>query len=95
MYSRQISNELWDKMVPLIPEHKTHRPLGTHHKRVDNRTAMNVIFFVLRTGCQWNALNGEWTVSVHQIQPIVAFSNGVMLVFLSGSGKTDCWPVKS
>ncbi len=45
------------KMAPLIPEHKTHHPLGTHRKRVDNRAAMNAIFFVLRTGCQWNALN--------------------------------------
>lgn len=44
-------------MAALIPEHKTHHPLGTHRKRVENRAAMNAIFFVLRTGCQWNALN--------------------------------------
>lgn len=53
----QISDELREKLVPLLPEHKTHHPLGTHRKRVDNRAAMNAIFFVLRTGCQWNALN--------------------------------------
>ncbi|WP_433914367.1 transposase [Escherichia coli] len=53
----QISDELWEKMAPLIPEHRTQHPLGTHRKRVDNRAAMNAIFFVLRTGCQWNALN--------------------------------------
>lgn len=53
----QISDELWNKMAPLLPEHNTHNPLGTHRKRVDNRAAMNAIFFVLRTGCQWNALN--------------------------------------
>lgn len=53
----QISDELWEKMARLIPEHKTQHPLGTHRKRVDNRAAMNAIFFVLRTGCQWNALN--------------------------------------
>ncbi|MFP9231300.1 transposase [Pectobacterium cacticida] len=41
----QISDELWEKMAPLIPEHKTHHPLGTHRKRVDNRAAMNAIFF--------------------------------------------------
>ena len=52
-----ISDELWAKMEPLLPEHKTNHPLGTHRKRVDNRAAMNAIFFVLRTGCQWNALN--------------------------------------
>lgn len=53
----QISDELRETMAPLIPEHKTHHPLGTHRKRVDNRAAMNAILFVLRTGCQWNALN--------------------------------------
>jgi transposase len=53
----RISDELWEKMAPLIPEHKTSHPLGTHRKRVDNRAAMDAIFFVLRSGCQWNALN--------------------------------------
>ncbi|AKH65561.1 MULTISPECIES: transposase [Photorhabdus] len=53
----RLSDELWGKMAPLIPEHKTQHPLGTHRKRVDNRAAMDAIFFVLRTGCQWNALN--------------------------------------
>lgn len=52
-----LSNELWEKMAPLIPEHKTSHSLGTHRKRVDNRAAMDAIFFVLRIGCQWNALN--------------------------------------
>lgn len=44
-------------MEPLLPEHKTSHPLGTHRKRVDNRAAMDAILFVLRTGCQWNSLN--------------------------------------
>lgn len=52
-----ISDELWAKMEPLLPEHKTNRPQGRHRKRVDNRAAMNAIFFVLRTGSQWNVLN--------------------------------------
>lgn len=54
----QISDELWEKMAPPLPEHKTHHLLGPHRRRADNRAAMNAIFFVLRTGCQWNALNG-------------------------------------
>ena len=53
----QLSDELREKMAPLIPEHTTQHPPGTHRKRVDNRAAMNATFFVLRTGCQWNALN--------------------------------------
>lgn len=35
---------------------ETH-PWGVHRPRVPNRAAMDGIFFVLRTGCQWNALN--------------------------------------
>lgn len=38
----QISDELWEKMLPLIPEHKIHHPLGTHRRRVDNRAAIQV-----------------------------------------------------
>ncbi len=37
----QISDELREKMAPLIPEHKTQHPPGTHRRRVDNRAAMN------------------------------------------------------
>ena len=31
--------------------------MGCHRPRVPDRTAMDAIFFVLRTGIQWNALN--------------------------------------
>ncbi len=52
-----LPDELWSQMEPLLPARKKH-PLGCHNPRVDDRDAMNAILFVLRTGCQWNALNG-------------------------------------
>ena len=52
----EISDELWVEIKPLLPPGQPH-PLGCHNPRVDNRRAMNAILFVLRTGCQWNALN--------------------------------------
>src|SRR5919197_1151074 len=52
-----IPDALWNEIQPLLPKHVTHYPLGCHRKRVDDRSAMNAIFFVLKTGCQWNALN--------------------------------------
>ena len=52
----RISDELWATIEPLLPPPPTH-PLGCHRPRVPNRRAMDAIFFVLRTGCQWNALN--------------------------------------
>lgn len=59
----RIPDLLWSQIEPLLPEHKRPHPLGCHRKRVDNRAAMNAIFFVLRTGCQWNALNATRTCS--------------------------------
>jgi transposase len=53
----RIPDELWAPIQPLLPPRKTH-PLGCHRPRVDDRRAMDAIFFVLRTGCQWNALQG-------------------------------------
>jgi len=53
----RIPDALWKQMEPLLPAGKKH-PLGGHNPRVPNRDAMNAILFVLRTGCQWNALNG-------------------------------------
>jgi transposase len=52
----RIPDELWACIQPLLPPRKPH-PLGCHRPRVDDRQAMDAIFFVLRTGCQWKALN--------------------------------------
>ncbi|WP_460431535.1 IS5 family transposase [Azotobacter salinestris] len=53
----RIPDELWAQIQPMLPVHKTNHPLGCHRRRTDDRVAMNAILFVLRTGCQWNALN--------------------------------------
>ena len=52
----RIPDVLWDRIEPLLPARKPH-PLGCHRPRVDDRKAIDAIFFVLRTGCQWQALN--------------------------------------
>jgi transposase len=52
----RLPDTLWERMEPLLPPRKAH-PLGCHNPRVPDRDAMNAILFVLRTGCQWNALN--------------------------------------
>jgi transposase len=51
----RIPDALWEQMVPLLPPWPRH-PLGCHNPRVP-RAAMDAIFFVLRTGCQWGALS--------------------------------------
>ncbi|TGE00745.1 transposase [Methylobacterium nonmethylotrophicum] len=53
--SWRIADALWMRMEPLLPSRPRH-PLGCHDPRVPDRAAMDAIV-VLRTGCQWNALN--------------------------------------
>ena len=52
----RIPDTLWERIEPLLPPGKPH-PLGCHNPPVEPRKAMDAIFFVVRTGCQWNALN--------------------------------------
>jgi len=52
----RIPDKLWARLEPLLPARPRH-PLGCHNPRVRDRDAMDAIFFVLRTGCQWNALD--------------------------------------
>lgn len=51
----RLPEELWERMKPLLPERRSH-PLGCHNPRVPDRAAMDAIFFILRTGSQWQAL---------------------------------------
>lgn len=53
----RMSDALWERIEPLLPASKPH-PLGCHRPRVPNRAAMDAILLVLRTGMQWNALDG-------------------------------------
>ena len=52
-----ISDELWALMEPLLAEHKNTHRFGGGRPRVSDRRCADAIFFVLRTGCQWNALS--------------------------------------
>ena len=51
-----ISDALWAVLEPLIPVRvNTHR-FGGGRPRVPDRRCADAIFYVLRTGCQWEAL---------------------------------------
>ena len=52
-----ISDELWALMEPLLAEHRNTHRFGGGRPRVPDRTCADGIFFVLRTGRQWNALS--------------------------------------
>lgn len=53
----RISDELWSVLQPLLPVHvNTHR-FGGGRPRIPDRRCADAIFYVLRTGCQWQALD--------------------------------------
>lgn len=49
-----LPDEVWERVHPVIPAERP-KPRGGR-PRMDNRQALNAIFYVLRTGCQWNAI---------------------------------------
>ena len=53
----RISDEFWAVLQPLLPVHvNTHR-FGGGRPRASDRDYADAIFYVLRTGCQWQALD--------------------------------------
>lgn len=53
----RVTDALWAVLQPLLPSHvNTHR-FGGGRPRVPDRVCADAIFYVLRTGCQWQALD--------------------------------------
>jgi transposase len=53
----RIPDILWEQLEPLLPEHPNTHRFGGGRPRKGNRVCLDAIFYVLRTGCQWKALN--------------------------------------
>ena len=53
----RIPDELWDSIRLLLPQHKNTPRFGGGRPRQDDRICMEAILYVLRTGCQWKALD--------------------------------------
>ena len=54
----QISDALWERIEPLLPVYKQSCKGG--RPRLPLRNVAAGIFYVLRTGCQWKAMPGEF-----------------------------------
>lgn len=50
-----LSDELWERLEPLVPPRKSGGPQGGRPP-IAARTVADAVFFVLRTGCQWKAI---------------------------------------
>lgn len=57
----EVSEDLWERVKPLIPEPPSHAKGG--RPRIEDRKAFEAIVYMLRTGMQWNALPRELAAS--------------------------------
>jgi putative transposase len=53
----RVSDALWALLQRLLPGHKNTHRFGGGRPRVPDRQCADAIFYVLRTGCQWAALD--------------------------------------
>jgi putative transposase len=56
-YTSDLTDEQWARLSPLLPMPApgAGRPLA-----LDMRAVVNAIFYILRTGCQWEELPSEY-----------------------------------
>ena len=99
----RVSDVLWAVLLPLLPVHvNTHR-FGGGRLHVPDRPCADAIFYVLRTGCQWQAL--DQTELVPHSTAYDRYQAGCRRMCFSSSGKrvwsssmnckasTGCFPV--
>ncbi len=58
-YTSDLTDKEWDILEPLIPPAKH----GGRPRTVNLREIVNAIFYVLKTGCQWANLPGDFPPS--------------------------------
>ena len=56
-YAFRVSDALWKKIEPILPKHENTHRFGGGRPRKPDRACLDAIFFVLRTGSQWKALD--------------------------------------
>ena len=62
----RIPDYEWEEFKSLIPKVIDNHPLKCHKLRIDNRKVLDGILYVLRTGCQWQALD-KTTICKHSV----------------------------
>src|SRR5438309_8899994 len=55
VYPSDLTDEQWAIVEPMIPPAKQH-PRGGRPREVDMREILNTIFYLNRSGCQWDML---------------------------------------
>ena len=84
-----IPDVVWDRIIGVLsPSIRRRKKKKAGRPRMDDRKAMSAIFYVLRTGCQWNAL--PRSLGASRYRDMTDSRNGERLVFSSECGSMDC-----
>ena len=59
--SYKITDELWDKIKPLLPPEPPRTKSG--RPKMDDRKVMDAIFYILRNDCKWSELPSSFGVA--------------------------------
>jgi len=51
----RLKDELWDRMAAAIP-----KPQGAGRRPANDKACFEAVLYLLRTGCQWSELPGEY-----------------------------------
>jgi transposase len=63
--SYRVSDELWTVLQPVVPVPVNRHRFGGGRPRVPDRQGADAIFYVLRTGWQWGALDATDLCPLH------------------------------
>ena len=64
-----LSDGEWERLAPLIPPAKP----GGRPRKTDMRSAMNAIFYFLRTGCPWRFCRAGFPAALDGLQHLPRF----------------------
>jgi putative transposase len=59
-YPTDLTNEEWDQIKSLVPAPKSERGKRGRPTKLDRRSLLNAIFYVVRSGCAWRLVPHEF-----------------------------------
>ena len=84
--SYEIPDELWNQIFPLLVHKPKRKKKKTGRPRMDDRKAMNAIFYIARTGCQWKTLPQRSLGGAYPVLYMTDFRNGDKMAYSNVCG---------
>ena len=85
----RMTDAMWTRLKPLIPKRKNTHRFGGGRPPADDRKCLDAIFYRLRTGCQWKALDATGICpgsGVHGSRPLPTMDQSGRVPPILGGG---------